>query len=816
MKDFIIKKVFDIRPVTKSGEIDFDHIYRIKKTLDLKKEVYFSRVKITRKQIPVNKKTISTIRFRQDNKSLTSTENSIDVLKELRSVFYDLEQKEKQIKTRLEKMKLDKLETLLDSKIVTKSVPPPSFLLESTPLAATKAPSNHYKTKTDHSTKLETRSSHFIIINKAFVFAAITLFLLINFSFFGLKAHLNKETIALETIRGFQNLYKAQASFNNLSIENFLQSKQYLESAYENFLNASQELEGLGKEILKVLAFISPNEILKTGYYTVYLGKDLSQAGKTVVQAFDLLAQINIASFFDPRQDSKDSNNQILTPAKIISGVGYYLIETQKYLTSAQNNLNKISLDVIPVEFRKDFLKLKEKLPETRKNVEIMASNFDIFGELMGLNEPKNYLVLFQNNSEIRATGGFIGSYALAKVKSARIEELKVDDIYNIDGQITANIIPPNPIKKISTAWSTHDANWFLDFPSSAKKIAWFFEKTGSPTPDVIIALTPEFIEDILKITGPIEIEEENFIVEHHNFLELLQYKVEDLDKKTGNPKRILGKLTQKLLTRLARLDNNKLKELIAAFNQNIAQKNIIFYFKNKNAQEIAETLNITGSIKPTDLDFLAIVNSNINGFKTDKVISQHINVTVNINSDNSVTNNVVVKRVHNGGDSPYDWYNKVNANYLRIYTPYGSVFVKAEGHTREKTQDPIDYFKENFKEDEDVAYSNKGLINIDGIDIFKESERTVFGSWLYVSPKEEVNYKIEYALPFKIGSDGLYSLFLQKQPGQVNNKLTVTIKYPDGFKLKEKSDNLKSAENNSLYFESSFDQDQQLFVRFE
>lgn len=816
MKSFIIKNLFDIRPVNKLGEVDLDYIYKIKKTLNLK-EIRFSQVSIKIKQKSIPPKHSTKIKLFTDKEpTKIYTEDYSNVLKELRSVFYELEEKEKQIKIKLEKMKLDKLESLINppAGIALK----PTFNLDNLILKE-KAKSVHFKqdSKTVLSPNFQKEGAqHFIFFNKAFALTAITLFLFLNFSFFGFKAHLNKETIALQTIRGFQNLYKAQASFNNLSLENFLQSKQYLESAYENFLKASQELEGLGKEILKVLAFISPNEILKTGYYTVYLGKNLSQAGKVIVEAFNLLSQINIGSFFNLKPNSQNPDNQILTPAKIISGVGFYLVEAKKYLISAQNHLNKISIETIPVEFRKDFLKLKEKLPQTRKNIEILASNFDIFGELMGINGPKNYLILFQNNSEIRATGGFIGSYALAKVKNFTIEELKVDDIYNIDGQLTVNVIPPNPIKKISTAWSTHDANWFFDFPKSAEKIAWFFEKTGSPTPDVIIALTPQFIEDLLKITGPIEIEEEKFIVEDHNFLELLQYRVEDLDKKTGNPKKILGILTKKLLTRLANFDSQQLTKLITIFNQNIVQKNIIFYFKNKSAQQIAETLNITGSIKETDLDYLAVVNSNINGFKTDKVINQQINLTVNINTDYSITNEVEIKRIHQGGDSPYEWYNKVNANYLRLYVPNGAIFIKADGHNKEKIQDPINYFKENFKEDEDVANTNKGIINLDGIDIFRESNHTVFGGWLYVSPKEQVNFKIEYALPFKVASDGLYSLYLQKQPGQTNNKITVTIRYPENFKIKEKSDNLKMKETNSLYFESSFDQDHQLFIKFE
>jgi len=128
-----------------------------------------------------------------------------------------------------------------------------------------------------------------------------------------------------------------------------------------------------------------------------------------------------------------------------------------------------------------------------------------IFQDLLGYNGPRKYLFLFQNNHEIRATGGFIGSYGVLNVHNGNVKELFVDGIFNPDGQLSVRVVPPKPIQKISTNWSTHDANWFPNFPTSAEKIAWFYEKTGGPTVDGIITLTPTVMEKLLEITGPIE-----------------------------------------------------------------------------------------------------------------------------------------------------------------------------------------------------------------------------------------------------------------------------------------------------------------------
>lgn len=850
MKDFIIKKIFDIKPTNKKGEIDYELIYKVEKILDLKRLIEKHQRLLKIPVNPIQKKNRihdAPVKFLKTERISNKLDSKEYIIQELSGVFKEIEKKEKILKAKLEKLKLDKIERTLIKKVsqntieeysdiekiinnysktktsiniipekiktTEKDFGPKKILNESFEIVSFK------NSKKQEKQKIQKRAYSFKIsfqnLGGKFVLVIFSIFIVTNLVFFGLKAQINKQEIVTKAFEGFKNLYQAQASFNNISIDKFLNSKSYLETAYINFLDASQELESLGKEILKVLALISPNEVLTSGYYTVYLGKDLSSAGKSMVNAFELLAKIDIGYVFDINAKTQNSNQEILTPAKIINGVGFYLKDANNYLTSAQNNLNKISLNAIPVEYRKDFIKLKDSLPKTRKNIELLSSNFGIFGDILGINGSKKYLILFENNSEMRATGGFIGSYALATINNASLEDIKVDDIYNIDGQLEAKIIPPKPIQKISTAWSTHDANWFLDFPTSAKKISWFFEKTGNPTPDSIIAITPKFIEDILKITGPIEIKDENFIVDSSNFLDLLQYKVEDLDRKTGNPKKILAKLTSGLLQKLANLDNNNLKNSIKTFNDNIKEKNILFYFKDKESENLADLLNINGKlVSKQNSDFLALVNSNLNGFKTDKLINQRINLEVNIKDDGSISNILKVSRKHLGGDLAFDWYNKVNSDYFRVYAPENSVYITAQGHTKEKIPDPIDYLKSGFKEDEDVVKINANSVNIDGIDIFKESGKTVFGSWLYVSPKEEVDYTIEYAPPFKIMEDKIYSLYIQKQPGQENNEISVKINYPNNFIIKEKSDNLTIGPNNSLVFNSGLRQDEEISIK--
>jgi hypothetical protein len=142
----------------------------------------------------------------------------------------------------------------------------------------------------------------------------------------------------------------------------------------------------------------------------------------------------------------------------------------------------------------------------------------------------QNILVLFQNISEMRPTGGFAGSYAVLTLKRASFYNLEVRDIYDPDGQLKKKVIPPLPLQLITTNWGARDANWFFDFPTSAKKIIQFLEASliyneRNAKFDAVIAINTDVIADILTITGPIAAPDYDLVITNSNVLEAIQTK---------------------------------------------------------------------------------------------------------------------------------------------------------------------------------------------------------------------------------------------------------------------------------------------------
>lgn len=455
-------------------------------------------------------------------------------------------------------------------------------------------------------------------------------------------------------------------------------------------------------------------------------------------------------------------------------------------LTLKQNLLHKgqlLALDPSPQNFFSASLTIKDakkdlailgEIPEffsqKAKTLTIGSAWAEFFLRASGYYNPRYYLVLFENNSEIRATGGFIGSYALLKVDKGSIEIKKMEGVFNVSGQQRIGVIPPDPIKKISTSWSFHDANWFFDFPSSAKAISWFYEKSEGPTVDGIIALTPEFVRTILTITGPITLPSFQITLNSQNVIDTLQYEIEEAYTKRGieDPKTILKDATPILLQKIIQLPNEKI--LLSLF-ESLKRKEILFYFSRPEEEALINYYNAGGSLLKTDNDYLAVVNSNINGYKTDRVVVQSVKHQSEILSDGSIKDTLTIRRNHTGGENFYEWYNKVNSDFLRVYVPKGSRLLSVKGQTIESDNIPTDYRALRFIDYPQIKKIRENQIIDEKTTtyIFEENEKTVFGNWIYVSPGEHVEVTYTYLLPFKArlhSHNALISLTVQKQPG--------------------------------------------------
>lgn len=603
--------------------------------------------------------------------------------------------------------------------------------------------------------------------------------------------------------QAYENIIQAVENIKN---NDFEASINNFEDAKGNFAQASEEMEELGSATISASKYLPFASKLSSGKNMVEAGEYFSSAGKNL----NLVAE----KIYHLKNKPEDLKNTSLLD--IFFSVRENLNLAMSDLEKAQERINRVKVDDLPEDKREMFVETKSKAVVLSNAVAILSENSHILIDLLGGNGLRKYLFLFQNNNEMRATGGFIGSYGLLEISNGNVNNFFIDGIFNPDGQLREKIVPPKPVQKISAAWSLHDSNWFPDFPVSAEKAILFYEKTGGPTVDGVITLTPATAEKLLALVGPIEMPEYETVLTSDNFVEKTQFEVEvDYDKEENKPKKILSDLAPIILKRLT--DSNDPKVILGALEilvQSLEEKHILLYSRNEDLQDMISQRGWSGEVLQTQGDYLSVINTNINGYKTDGVVDEKIEHKAEIQADGSIIDVVEITRKHNGGNSQYEWWNKVNSNYMRVYVPAGSQLLEIDGQTVEFSQAPLDYEMLKFKEDPDVKKEedNMTIDRENGVRTYQDAGKTVFAFWTYVSPQENIGVRLKYKLPFRLDFQNnfvnSYSLLAQKQSGSRGSDFSSQIQYPDGYNIEWKYPENINSENGILKQNGKLDVD--------
>ena len=432
--------------------------------------------------------------------------------------------------------------------------------------------------------------------------------------------------------------------------------------------------------------------------------------------------------------------------------------------------------------------------------------------DLSGQNGFRRYLLVFQNSTEQRPSGGFLGSYAVMDVDKTGLRALTVPGggFYDLKAGFTKRQITPAPMRILGKYWAIWDANWSPDWKTSAENIRQFYTDAGGSSIDGIISFTPTILEKLLAITGPVALENRSLILEPENVISELQNIVESSNERlTRQPKKVIGELIDVLQKKLAD-PAPYAPQLAQLLFQSLSERHILSYFVDPASEQLAEAHHWAGrlEIKP-DQDYLAVIGANLGSAKTDRYIKQTIDQTATIQGDGSVVDEVTLTRKHEGlkGDPLYGAHH---TSYIRFYVPKGSVLLSYSGFN----PPPAALF---LRDDAtDVSVYQDPMAALSAPYVGTEGEATVFGGWLQVKPGETTQIKIRYKLPMVLAENtSVYQITSQPQSGQYNPsdyKFNLTLNAPYSAKWWQGSTDINTTDNN-LSFDTNLTTDSALGV---
>ncbi len=532
----------------------------------------------------------------------------------------------------------------------------------------------------------------------------------------------------------------------------------------------------------KGMALMKPLPILGAYYQD---GEHGIQAGLYGIQAAKLLLE-TVEPYADiigfkgaaskvATSGAENANNRLEFLINTIKGVTPKIGEISEKAALAEKELETIDPSRYPENFRG--IKVREQLTQyldlAKQGTTVLAQSKPLVEQapyLLGVDEPRKYLLIFQNDSELRPTGGFLSAYSIIEISKGKFRSVSSNDIYMLDDKYKPSIQAPDifpeylaGIYVANNKFRLRDMNWSPDFRTSMEMFLPEAQKAGLTGFDGVIMVDTKVLGNLLEVIGRVGVPgfgnfgtqtdkrcncpEYIYVLQDYTSVEGPVVWSQDEPGKIifapanygKNRKDILGVLMNSVLSNTLGQPKEKLPALFQAAWDSVIGKDVQMYMFDPDAQAALESFNLAGRIQETTGDYLHINNANLGGRKSNLYATNEVAQTFKRNSDGSVEKTVEITYKN---PQKYDgWLNSVLPTYTRIYVPKGSTLIKADG------------------------FETPG-------ETFEELGKTVFAGGFKLRPEGSKKITVTYKIPGTYG--GTLQTLIQKQPG-VESLYTVT-----------------------------------------
>ncbi|MCB8941448.1 MAG: DUF4012 domain-containing protein [Ardenticatenaceae bacterium] len=453
------------------------------------------------------------------------------------------------------------------------------------------------------------------------------------------------------------------------------------------------------------------------------------------------------------------------------------------------------NLDQFPDRLQPLFAQADEWLPIAQDSLAVVQ----ILPEIMGVNGRRTYLLLAQNEDELRATGGFISGVGTLTIENGDIQNLAFQDASAFDLQTFLNNSetydpPPQPLYDLmgSQYFLLRDANYWPDFPYSAQQAIDLYRRVEPNSQiDGVIAIDQEFMRLLVAATGPVTVPDTGQVINAQNTIQSFR---DSFNIQEGQTVSEWFRNRKAFLTTFATAIMNKVQGDFGsvdpvAFLKNIHlalnSRHLQLYMLNTEESAVLNQLNWDGRLEnPAGQDFLLALDTNVGFSKTNMHMQRTIHYQVAINADHTALATLTLAHTHTNpptaGEGCVQEISYDNAptyqeiadrcyfNFLRVYSSPGATLRHATQH------------------------SIPAGILLGGAAWAKPATATqefanfvTFSNFMMVPRGESLTTQFVYDLPATVvqQQDGrtIYQLWLRKQAGTPDEPYTVEVQLPAG-----------------------------------
>jgi len=408
-----------------------------------------------------------------------------------------------------------------------------------------------------------------------------------------------------------------------------------------------------------------------------------------------------------------------------------------------------------------------------------LATDLGLVAPQLAGEMPRRVLVVFQNDDELRPTGGFISSVAELTLQDGEVTEMRFMDSYAVEAHQAVHPPAPPPLARWMDAGILlfRDANWSPDYCESAEVMAALYALDMGREVDAVVAVNASLAAELLKALGPVSLPDYDVVVTSENVREVAAtFWAEPLDAPDigtqgeawsewlAHRKDIGGALVEALLARLSHVDPQQLIALAMTLQDAVERKDLLVWSPDDvRLQQDLRHAGLEGGLREAGGDYLMVVEANVGWNKVNRQVARQVAYTVDL----SARPRAELTIAYENRSAPVDacehktrygeTYEAMTEgcywNYVRILVPKGAELQAAEGLASEVT-------------------------------VGRVAGKTVFGGLVLVPAGETVTVRWAYHLPDDVAQLDAdagfeYDLVAQRQPGMRDVSLTVTIRAP-------------------------------------
>ena len=408
---------------------------------------------------------------------------------------------------------------------------------------------------------------------------------------------------------------------------------------------------------------------------------------------------------------------------------------------------------------------------------------------------PQTYLLLIQNEDELRPTGGFITAVGSVVIRNGELLSIQTESVELVDDRSKPYPKAPWQLDEymLSPVLVLRDSNWFSDFPTSAQMAEYLYSYSRAHSVDGVIAIDQHVIVELLRALGPVRVDGVLYDISADNVLDYMRSaKVEHTPPGViglWDRKQFIGRLAQPIIQKVLQARGATWSALTGTLIRLLDERHILLQFDDPELTGFLARRRWDGALRPpTDSDFLMVVNSNIGFNKSNVVVETALTYDVDLNGPSAPLASLYVTHInHATGDVPCEPrppraeneadypINECHWSYLRIYTPAGATLLGSTPH---------DIPASETMSGEDIPGNTDDL----GSEDIPGAQ--VFGMLVVIHQGETRRTIFDYRLPpFVLHQDPqtrhwTYTLTVQKQPGTLAVPLTLLVRLPQGAKL--------------------------------